>query len=44
MKRTILKSFLWLTALVGCSALLTTTPQPVIAQINSCVLLVQRSD
>jgi len=44
MKRTTLKSFLWLTVFVGCSGLLTGTPQPVSGQTNSSVLLVQQSD
>jgi CHAT domain-containing protein len=35
MKRTTLKSFLWLTVFVGCSGLLTGTPQPVSGQTNS---------
>ncbi|MEB3278291.1 MAG: CHAT domain-containing tetratricopeptide repeat protein [Lyngbya sp.] len=42
MKRTSLNPFLWLTALVGCSGLLTGTPQPVTGQTNSSVLLAQR--
>ena len=39
-----LKPFLWLTALVGCTGLLTATPQPAIAQTHSPVLLVQQTD
>ncbi|MEL7036262.1 MAG: tetratricopeptide repeat-containing protein, partial [Cyanobacteria bacterium J06592_8] len=42
MKRTSLTPFLWLTALVGCSGLLTGTPQPVSGQANSAI--VQQSD
>ncbi|WP_413166242.1 tetratricopeptide repeat protein [Capilliphycus salinus ALCB114379] len=37
MKRTSLKSFLWLTVFVGCSGLLTGTPQPVSGQTNSSI-------
>ncbi|MFZ1028611.1 MAG: tetratricopeptide repeat-containing protein, partial [Limnoraphis robusta] len=44
MKRTPLKSFFWLTVVIGCSGLLTGTPQPVSGQTNSSVLLVQQSD
>ena len=44
MKRTTLNPFLWLTVFVGCSGLLTGTPQPVSGQTNSAVLLVQQSD
>ncbi len=44
MTRTSLTPFLWLTALVGCTGVLTATPQPVIGQTNSPVLLVQQSD
>jgi CHAT domain-containing protein/Tfp pilus assembly protein PilF len=43
MKRTPLKSFFWLTVVIGCSGLLTAIP-PVIGQTNSSVLLVQQSD
>ena len=43
MKRTTLNPFLWLTVFVGCSGLLTGTPQPVSGQTNSPVLLVQQS-
>jgi len=38
MKRTPLNPFLWLTVFVGCSGLLTTTPQPVSGQTNSAVV------
>ncbi|EAW34379.1 CHAT domain-containing protein [Lyngbya sp. PCC 8106] len=43
MKRTTLNPFLWLTVFVGCSGLLTTTPQPVRGQTNSAEI-VQQSD
>ncbi len=35
MKRTPFKSFFWLTVVIGCSGLWTTTPQPVRGQTNS---------
>jgi CHAT domain-containing protein/Flp pilus assembly protein TadD len=42
MKRTTLNPFFWLTVVIGCSGLLTGTPQPVSGQTNSPVLLVQQ--
>ncbi len=44
MKRTLFfNPLLWLTTVVGCTGLLTATPQPAIAQTSSTVLLAQQS-